>query len=153
MKLIYKPLFSCSETVWSRFYCIVVLSIIAIIFCTLKLVVIQSVECPSKPTPNKHTTLDITRAKGDEYLLLYFEKLINFLSLNFMLTIGDCISVSALETSRKACSSIYLCFCCTFIQKWTNPFLEWDPKKYGDIKTIHVQPKNVWVPDTALINK
>jgi hypothetical protein len=47
-----------------------------------------------------------------------------------------------------------LMFCfSTFIQKWFNPFLTWNSKKYGGIETIHVHPKDVWVPDTALINK
>ncbi|XP_028404613.1 neuronal acetylcholine receptor subunit beta-3-like isoform X2 [Dendronephthya gigantea] len=37
-------------------------------------------------------------------------------------------------------------------QKWSNPFLTWNPEKYGGIKTLHAQPKDVWVPDTALVN-
>ncbi|XP_065051449.1 acetylcholine receptor subunit alpha-1-B-like [Rhopilema esculentum] len=37
-------------------------------------------------------------------------------------------------------------------QKWNNTHLKWDPKKYGGIKSINVDPINVWLPDIVLYN-
>ena len=31
--------------------------------------------------------------------------------------------------------------------------LSWDPAKFGGIKTVHVSPKLVWVPDIVLYNR
>ena len=36
---------------------------------------------------------------------------------------------------------------------WTNPFLKWDPDKYGGIDTINIDPKQIWKPDIILYNK
>lgn len=35
---------------------------------------------------------------------------------------------------------------------WTDQFLTWDPDKYGGIKKINVQNRNLWLPDLALDN-
>ncbi|XP_074621843.1 neuronal acetylcholine receptor subunit alpha-10-like isoform X2 [Acropora palmata] len=37
-------------------------------------------------------------------------------------------------------------------QEWNNPDLTWNPKNFGEIKTIHVEPTKVWVPDVLLYN-
>lgn len=34
-----------------------------------------------------------------------------------------------------------------FPKFWTDEFLTWDPKKYGDIKLIKLWPHQVWLPD------
>ena len=31
--------------------------------------------------------------------------------------------------------------------------LSWDPTKFGGIKTVHVSPELVWVPDIVLYNR
>lgn len=35
---------------------------------------------------------------------------------------------------------------------WNNPDLSWNPKDFDDLKTIHVEPSKVWVPDVLLYN-
>ncbi|XP_068711233.1 neuronal acetylcholine receptor subunit alpha-7-like isoform X3 [Montipora foliosa] len=37
-------------------------------------------------------------------------------------------------------------------QKWNNHLLRWNESKYGNIKSINVDPKEVWVPDIVLYN-
>ncbi|XP_026683236.1 neuronal acetylcholine receptor subunit alpha-5 [Diaphorina citri] len=37
-------------------------------------------------------------------------------------------------------------------QKWYDPVLQWDPKKYGDIKQIYLAPQEVWQPDLSTFN-
>eukprot|EP00795_Rhopilema_esculentum_P010813 gene10813-19622_t len=37
-------------------------------------------------------------------------------------------------------------------QYWTNPLLRWDPKEYGNVTTLFVNPAKVWVPDIVLYN-
>ena len=39
------------------------------------------------------------------------------------------------------------------LQKWKNPYLQWDPSSYDNIRQIVVDPKEVWVPDIVLANK
>ncbi|KAI5711041.1 hypothetical protein M8J75_013597 [Diaphorina citri] len=36
--------------------------------------------------------------------------------------------------------------------KWYDPVLQWDPKKYGDIKQIYLAPQEVWQPDLSTFN-
>uniref|UniRef100_A0A8D8RPP1 Acetylcholine receptor subunit alpha-L1 n=1 Tax=Cacopsylla melanoneura TaxID=428564 RepID=A0A8D8RPP1_9HEMI len=36
--------------------------------------------------------------------------------------------------------------------KWFDPALQWDPKKYGDIKKIYLAPQEVWQPDLSTFN-
>jgi len=38
-------------------------------------------------------------------------------------------------------------------QKWNNHLLRWNASKYGNIKSINVDPKLVWLPDIVLYNK
>ena len=40
-----------------------------------------------------------------------------------------------------------------YLQRWHNPFLEWDKDKHGGIDRIHVSPFEIWVPDIILYNK
>jgi len=35
---------------------------------------------------------------------------------------------------------------------WTNPYLKWDPNKYGGIEQINIDPKLIWKPDIILYN-
>ncbi|KAK3730838.1 hypothetical protein QZH41_009948, partial [Actinostola sp. cb2023] len=37
-----------------------------------------------------------------------------------------------------------------YFQYWTNELLRWDPAKYGGINEIHVNPRDIWVPDIML---
>jgi len=37
-------------------------------------------------------------------------------------------------------------------QSWENPFLRWNPTKYGGVKFINIDPKLVWKPDIVLYN-
>lgn len=37
-------------------------------------------------------------------------------------------------------------------QRWTNPFLRWEPADYGGIEYINVDPKLIWKPDIILYN-
>jgi len=37
-------------------------------------------------------------------------------------------------------------------QIWNNTLLMWDPKDYGGIKSINVEPSSVWLPDIVLYN-
>ena len=39
------------------------------------------------------------------------------------------------------------------MQYWYNYQLVWDPKDYGGIEVIYLQPQDVWVPDVLLYNK
>ncbi|KAL1463053.1 hypothetical protein WDU94_014844 [Cyamophila willieti] len=36
--------------------------------------------------------------------------------------------------------------------KWYDPALQWDPKKYGNIKKIYLAPQEVWQPDLSTFN-
>ena len=36
--------------------------------------------------------------------------------------------------------------------KWRNRHLTWNPSDFGEIKSINVQNKNIWLPDLALMN-
>ena len=36
---------------------------------------------------------------------------------------------------------------------WSNPFLQWDPEKYGGVKKIHLDSEHFWTPDISLYNK
>ena len=38
-------------------------------------------------------------------------------------------------------------------QSWENPFLRWNPTKYGGVKFINIDPKLVWKPDIVLYNR
>ncbi|XP_067045357.1 neuronal acetylcholine receptor subunit alpha-2-like isoform X2 [Acropora muricata] len=37
-------------------------------------------------------------------------------------------------------------------QKWTNLLLTWEPKHYGGIKRVRIDPKLLWIPDVVLYN-
>eukprot|EP00794_Sanderia_malayensis_P012868 gene12868-14193_t len=37
-------------------------------------------------------------------------------------------------------------------QHWNNTHLAWDPEDYGNVTTINVDPKKVWLPDIVLYN-
>ncbi|XP_028399064.1 neuronal acetylcholine receptor subunit alpha-10-like isoform X2 [Dendronephthya gigantea] len=37
-------------------------------------------------------------------------------------------------------------------QKWYNPYLRWDKTKYGNLSTINVPSKKIWIPDIVLYN-
>ena len=47
----------------------------------------------------------------------------------------------------------YLFLFSTFLKKWNNPFLRWNPDDYDGIKKILVDPNELWVPDIVLENK
>ena len=38
-------------------------------------------------------------------------------------------------------------------QKWTNLLLTWEPKHYGGIKRVRIDPKLLWIPDVVLYNR
>lgn len=38
-------------------------------------------------------------------------------------------------------------------QKWTNLLLTWEPKHYGGIKRVRIDPKLLWIPDIVLYNR
>lgn len=40
-----------------------------------------------------------------------------------------------------------------FEQFWTNHRLSWNPNDFGGVKSVHVEPKLIWVPDVVLYNK
>ena len=44
--------------------------------------------------------------------------------------------------------TLYLLF-----QKWTNLLLTWEPKHYGGIKRVRIDPKLLWIPDVVLYNR
>lgn len=58
-------------------------------------------------------------------------------------------------TSASKCFLTYETFPCFSLplQMWTNPFLRWDPAKYGGIQFINIDPKLIWKPDIILYNK
>ncbi|KAH3830113.1 hypothetical protein DPMN_103350 [Dreissena polymorpha] len=37
-------------------------------------------------------------------------------------------------------------------QEWRDVSLQWDPKEYGNISTIELPSKNIWLPDIVLFN-
>lgn len=37
-------------------------------------------------------------------------------------------------------------------QKWTNLLLTWEPKHYGGIKRVRIDPRLLWIPDVVLYN-
>ena len=39
-----------------------------------------------------------------------------------------------------------------FPKRWKDDFLTWDPKAYGDIERITVDPGDIWLPDFCLSN-
>lgn len=38
-------------------------------------------------------------------------------------------------------------------QEWTDAYLHWDPKAYGDLDAIRIPSSLVWRPDIVLYNK
>ena len=38
-------------------------------------------------------------------------------------------------------------------QYWTDVNLQWDPKNYGNLTSIHIKPSRIWLPDMTLYNK
>lgn len=38
-------------------------------------------------------------------------------------------------------------------QEWTDAYLHWDPKDYGDLDAIRIPSSLVWRPDIVLYNK
>lgn len=38
-------------------------------------------------------------------------------------------------------------------QEWTDAYLHWDPKAYGDLDAIRIPSDLVWRPDIVLYNK
>ena len=50
------------------------------------------------------------------------------------------------EKSQEVTSQAY------FSMKWYNDYLKWDPKEFGNIQYLAVQPKEVWIPDIILKN-
>lgn len=41
----------------------------------------------------------------------------------------------------------------TYIQKWTDYRLVWDPADYEDVEMLYVPAENIWLPDIVLYNK
>ena len=39
------------------------------------------------------------------------------------------------------------------LQNWTDQFLQWDPSSYNDTYHMVFFAENVWLPDTAIINR
>ena len=37
-------------------------------------------------------------------------------------------------------------------QSWNDPGLSWNETDFGDIKELHVNPENIWLPDIVLYN-
>ena len=39
------------------------------------------------------------------------------------------------------------------LQKWHNPFLEWNSSEFGGIQSIQTNAEKIWVPDVLVYNK
>ena len=36
------------------------------------------------------------------------------------------------------------------LQRWTDDRLKWNPRRHGDLRSIHMSPDEVWTPEVTL---
>ena len=41
----------------------------------------------------------------------------------------------------------------SLLQEWVDDFLQWDPKEFGGLDKIVVNPAKIWVPKLAIGNR